>query len=171
MKAYKKNSKHAKLLPEAKRVYCLNGATKKVVEKLKNITITATADNAAALAQKMVNNYSIFNVSFFCGNIKRNELLQRLRENLITVKETVVYETILTPKKIENNYDAILFFSPSAVKSFFSVNELVGKIIFFCIGQTTANELKGFTQNQIIITAHKPSQKAVATAAIKYFKK
>ncbi len=168
VRSYKKNIKKAKLTVQPKRVYCLDGATKKAVQKIKHLSITATADNGAALAGKMVNSHSIFSASFFCGNIRRNELVQKLQENLISVKETVLYETLLTPRQIKKAYDAVLFFSPSAVRSFFAVNLPAPHIPCFCVGATTADEAKKFTSN-LIITAEKPSQKSVVKAAIKYF--
>ena len=43
----------------------------------------------------------------------------------LSVDEVIVYKTIETPKVLTKQYDGILFFSPSAVKSFFSKNSIV----------------------------------------------
>ena len=74
-----------------------------------------------------------------------------------SVTELIVYDTRLTPVKLNNQPDAILFFSPTAVKSFFSMNELISRTKIICHGKTTAAALKQllpasgnhFTRSQI----------------------
>ena len=91
-------------------------------------------------------------VIFFCGDQRRDELPGLLKKNKIEVKEIVVYKTIATPKKIEKKYDGILFFSPSAVKSFFQKNKLDKQVMLFAIGNTTADEIKKFSKNKIVVS-------------------
>jgi uroporphyrinogen-III synthase len=169
VRSYRKNADKFSLETKRKFVYCLSGATKKAVLKLKKVQLAATAHNASTLAEKIAAYKNIREVNFFCGNIRRNDLPENLKSAGIAVKETVVYDTVLTPKKITKKYNAILFFSPSAVRSFFSVNLLKENIPCFCIGETTAKALQEFTQNEIII-ADENSASAVANAAVKYFK-
>lgn len=47
------------------------------------------------------------------------------------LEELVVYDTILLPHTINRTYDAIFFFSPSAVESFFSVNYAEPTLFFY----------------------------------------
>ncbi len=63
-----------------------------------------------------------------------------------------MYKTTLNPKKFDRQFDAVLFFSPSGVQSFFSENNIaIGKAI--CIGKTTASEAKKYTDNVVIANA------------------
>jgi uroporphyrinogen-III synthase len=107
-------------------------------------------------------------VIFFCGNKRRDELPVLLNQHDIEVNEIQVYETKTLKYKIEKDYDGILFFSPSAVESFFSVNKLNKQTVLFAIGNTTANEMKKFTSNKIVI-ADEPAKKNLVEKMIEYF--
>ena len=157
-------------LPVSWKIFCLAGKTKEAVLQDKTLvgTIEGTANNATALAQIIVDK-DIKEVVFFCGNKRRDELPETLQAQGIGVHEVVVYETVETPFAAAANVDAILFFSPSAVQSFFTVNQLKENTVCFAIGQTTADSLEQFTQNKIIISIE-PSQKALLDEVIHYYK-
>ena len=107
--------------------------------------VAGTADSAKELADIIAKNSNSDKVVFFCGDHRRDELSAILREKNIEVNEIVVYKTRLVPHKIEKKYDGILFFSPSAVQSFFEKNKLDDQTILFAIGNTTANEIKKYS--------------------------
>jgi uroporphyrinogen-III synthase len=143
------------------KIFCLDGATKEAVfEQLYVADITATANNAAELAQKIIEDGTFKKVIFFCGSQRRDELPELLTAKGIEVVEVVVYETVESPKIATNDLDVVLFFSPSGVKSFFSVNTLPEKTACFAIGPTTAKTLEEFTGNRII-TSELPSQETM----------
>jgi uroporphyrinogen-III synthase len=73
------------------------------------------------------------------------------------VKEFVVYETVSTPHKINREYGSILFFSPSAVDSFFSVNQWNSKLVAVSIGHTTSEALKNAGVENILV-ANEPNE-------------
>lgn len=155
-------------IPAQWRIYCLGGATKEEVAKhFKPEQITATASDATALANTIINQGAYPEVVFFCGNQRRNELPDLLRNNGITVHEVVVYETTETPQQLTGKLDAVLFFSPSAVKSFFAVNTLPPETTGFAIGPTTAATLKQFTGNRII-TSEQPDQETMIARVWRY---
>jgi uroporphyrinogen-III synthase len=90
-----------------------------------------------------------------------------MKKNGINLKELIVYETRLTPVELKESPDAILFFSPTAVRSFFSVNTLQDNTRIFAMGRTTAAALTNFTSNDIIISQE--SDKAyVLNMAVEY---
>ena len=91
-----------------------------------------------------------------------------LRQRGIDVNEIIVYQTINLPHKIEQEYHGILFFSPSAVQSFFQKNKLSDTTILFAIGNTTANEIKKFTNNKIIIS-DSPGKENLVGKMVEYF--
>jgi uroporphyrinogen-III synthase len=163
-----------KFIPGTKtswKIFCTGNTTKKMVNKIfGEQNICAVADNAEQLAEKIVENSFIKNVVFFCGDQRRNELPVKLKNNGITVEELVVYKTVGTPQILVKQYDGILFFSPSAVKSFFSKNSITAKTQVFAIGTTTANSAKSFTQQPVIIS-NKPGKENLVTLAIEHFSK
>ena len=134
-------------------IYCIGNTTKQLVkENFGANSVAGTAASAAELAEKIVEEHDIAEVIFFCGDQRREELPAILSNNNIDVQEIVVYQTIPVHHKIEKQYAGILFFSPSAVESFFKKNKLTAQTILFAIGNTTATEIKKYTNNKIIIS-------------------
>jgi uroporphyrinogen-III synthase len=153
------------------KIFALSGKTREVLEQdIQTFgTIVDVADDSKALAQKIVESGSK-EVIFFCGNKRRDELPVILRKASIKVHEVVVYETVETPTVAGKEYDAVLFFSPSAVQSFFSVNQLNNHTVCFAIGQTTANSISAACTNKIIV-ARSPGQEILLQDLINYFKR
>ncbi|HAV55223.1 MAG TPA: uroporphyrinogen-III synthase, partial [Aequorivita sp.] len=79
----------------------------------------------------------------------------KLKENHIAFEEIEVYKTTLNPKKFERQFDAILFFSPSGVRSYCEErsNLINDEPTFVCIGTTTASEAKKYSENVVIANA------------------
>ncbi|ACU63905.1 uroporphyrinogen-III synthase [Chitinophaga pinensis] len=150
-------------------VYCLEGATKEALSRTAiPHNITGTAANAAMLAQTIVRNEEKGPLVFFCGDRRRDELPDILRQRNIGLNEVIVYETTETPAVTGATYDGIFFLSPSAVQSFFSVNHLAQHTVCFSIGPTTAAALEQHTNNKIIISTGQRMADMVQTA-IFYF--
>lgn len=136
------------------KIFCIGNTTKKSVEKtFGEASIIATADNATELAEKIISHKSsIDEAYFFCGDKRRNELPELLLENNIALNEVEVYTTTILKSEIKKEYDAVLFFSPSAVEGFFENNSVKEKTVLFAIGNTTAEAIKKFTKNKIVIS-------------------
>jgi uroporphyrinogen-III synthase len=148
-------------------VYSIGSATEKLVEERLGVKVKAAAAYAAELADKIINDRPA-EVVFFCGNIRRDLLPQKLSEAGIKVTEVVVYKTIETPKRIFKHFDAILFYSPSAVTSFFSVNTIDETTQLFAIGTTTADAIQQYGHKNVI-TAASPGKEELVQQAIRYF--
>ena len=141
------------------KIFCIGNTTKDLaVNIFGKENILGAADNAAALSEKIIATPGVSKAYFFCGNLRRDELPENLKEHGIEVEELTVYHTSFTPQHISKDYDGILFFSPSAVESFFLKNDVVHNTKFFAIGKTTAEALRLFTDQSIIIAA-KPGKK------------
>ena len=150
-------------------IYSIGTTTDQLIKKyFGEGLITGTAYNAADLAALIVKDRFIDEVIFFCGNQRRNELPDMLRNNDIMVHETEVYKTIAVAHKINRAFNGILFFSPSAVESFFLNNSINEQTILFAIGNTTADAIKQFTGNKIIISAT-PGKENLAEQMIEYY--
>jgi len=151
--------------PAIKNCFCVGDKTSAYLKE-KGFSVIESADNGTDLAQKIIQKHREKQFHFFCGNKRREELPNLLSESNIQLLETVVYETNLNSKKFESHFDGMLFFSPSAVQSFTKKNEI--NSIAFCIGETTANEVKKHSGN--IITASKPSIENVIVKVVSNLK-
>ncbi len=118
--------------------------------KTYSISNQSSVRNASQLADVIIAD-DIKEIVFFCGDRRRDELPEKLRSKGINVIEVVVYTTIETPHAIEENYNGVVFFSPSAVKSYFTDNCPDPNVIFYTMGETTAAEIKKYCNNQIEI--------------------
>lgn len=137
---------------------------------LKNngVNVVEIAHYGAKLARILVEKYPDTNFTFFCGSSRREEMPSILKEHNINVEEIVVYNTDLNPKSFPQEFNGVLFFSPSGVKSFMARNTLKSATAF-CIGNTTASEAKNHTDQ--IITATKPSIENVIVQVVKTYSK
>ena len=151
-------------------IFCLSGKTKEAVLNalLLKKNIVAEASNATDLANKIIEE-GVREIIFFCSDKRRDELPNALKNANIKVHEVVLYITTETPVVMNDDYDAILFFSPSGVQSFFSSNELHQDTICFAIGRTTATSIATFTNNKIIKSLS-PDAKLMIEKVIDHFK-
>jgi len=134
-------------------IYCIGNTTKQLVKNYFGVNnVAGVADNATDLAELIIEESYSDEVIFFCGDQRRNELPDLLRNNDIEVTEIMVYHTIATPHAISKQYNGILFFSPSAVNSFFAKNKITGNTMLFAIGTTTAAAIKNHSSAGIIIS-------------------
>ena len=152
------------------KIFCIGQSTKKFVSKIfGKETISGTADSASELSDVILQDKEIKKVIFFCGKQRREELPQKLKAEEIEVEEIVVYETFETPQKLSRKiYDGILFFSPSAVNSFFSLNKINEQTQIFAIGKTTADAIHKHIKKEIII-AETPSEENIVEQIILHF--
>ena len=128
-----------------------------------------TAKNAISLAEVIIEKSKEHNIIFFCGSKRMEDLPRLLREKNIDVEEVVVYKTELVSQKIIDDYEAVAFFSPSAVESFFTDNVLKENAVCFSVGKTTTEAIKKYTGNKVI-TSEKPSEESVIEMAVKQSK-
>jgi uroporphyrinogen-III synthase len=160
---------HAGKQYPAWNIFCIGHTTRDLATRYFGASsITGTADNALLLAEVIIGRNVHQPVVFFCGDQRRNELPDKLRQYNIPVQEITVYTTTATSATIDKPYNGILFFSPSAVHSFFISNTLSSETVLFAIGETTANSIREHTTNTII-TADTPGKNNLAELAIHYF--
>ena len=151
-------------------IYCLGTATKHIVKQHFPLAlISGKAANASSLADEIIKD-NVREIIFFCGNQRKDELPEKLANENIVVREIEVYKTIPTPVKVDVDFDGILFFSPSAVESFFSVNTVPFNTVLFAIGSTTADCIHLHSSNKIV-ESDKPGKQHLVEKAIKYFDK
>jgi uroporphyrinogen-III synthase len=150
------------------KIFCIGNTTYALAKKyFGKDQVEQTASTAAELAEKIIANVQEREVVFFCGNLRRNDLPDAVCQKGIIVREITVYQTTLSPITVNKVYDAILFFSPSAAESFFSVNSLPEKTVVFVIGTTTAESIRKYAANKIII-ADEPDKNKLISKAIRF---
>lgn len=151
-------------------IFCLSGKTKEAILNalLLRKNIVGEANDATELANKIIAK-GVKEIIFFCSNKRRKELPAALKKAHIKVHEVILYETSETPLGVDKDFDAVLFFSPSGVQSFFSANELNEHSVCFAIGRTTATSIATFTQNSIVKSTT-PDPKKMVEELIEYFK-
>lgn len=94
--------------------------------------------------------------NFLCGNNRRDELITVLNKEKHTVNEIICYRSTPIDYHQKKIFDAITFFSPMGVRSYFKNNILPKSSIIFTIGNTTSDEVRLYA-NQMTVTADKPT--------------
>ncbi|MGQ7946025.1 uroporphyrinogen-III synthase [Flavobacterium sp. WC2509] len=147
---------------KTKKVYCV-GLKTKILLSENGFDVVAYTGYASDLAEIITLIYNSECFTFFSGNKRRDTLPNALKEAGVVFNEIEVYETTLTPHKIKDSVEAILFFSPSGVESYLKENT-IKKEVCFCIGETTASALENKTKN--IVIAEQPSVEDVIESVI-----
>nr|WP_315164973.1 uroporphyrinogen-III synthase [uncultured Flavobacterium sp.] len=164
VRSFLKNPKQEEL--KSKNVFCVGLKTKIVLSEA-GFNVVAYTGYASDLAEIITLIYANESYTFFSGNLRKDTLPKALAEAGIKFNEIQVYKTSLTPHKIKDAVDAILFFSPSGVKSYLKENN-IKKETCFCIGETTAQALEKITKN--IVIAAQPSIEDVIEDVIEEYK-
>lgn len=133
------------------KIYCVGQKTKNAVRKYGFGTFKVKK-HAQDLSKFIIQNSQGEQFLHFCGNLALDVLDRALPLQNIYYKKIPVYETELLYPMVHEDFDVLVFFSPSGVRSFAKHNSLEGKKIF-SIGLTTEKEIKNFTK-QKIYTSH-----------------
>jgi uroporphyrinogen-III synthase len=151
---------------KTKNVFCV-GLKTKILLSDNGFNVDVYTGYASDLAEIITLIHPNDSFTFFSGNLRREILPQALKEGNVDFNEIKVYETTLTPQKIKESIEAILFFSPSGVESYLKDNT-IKKETCFCIGETTAEALEKITKN--IIIAENPTIEDVIEECINEYK-
>jgi uroporphyrinogen-III synthase len=154
---------------KTKPVFCVGIKTKELLES-HGFTVDVYLDYASELAEIITLIYNKESYTFLSGNLRKETLPQALKSAGITFNEIEVYQTTLAPFKIsdQENFDGILFFSPSGVESYLTNNKIKNEVCF-CIGTTTASALETKKIKNIVI-AETPTIEEVIEEVIEYYK-
>ncbi len=127
-----------------KNIYCVGRRTKKLIES-KIGKVKHSENSAKALADHLVEFIEGTEVTYFCSNIRLDELSKTLEENHINVNEVEAYQTVLDSVKLDSKVEGVMFYSPSTVESYIQDNS--ADKIAYCIGDTTATEAKKYFED------------------------
>ena len=154
------------------KIACLAGRTAAAVRELfPRISIPALGNDATGLAHEILRVCEPgTELVFCCGNQRRSELPELIGHRGWHLHEMVLYETHSGAVKLDEIFDGIIFFSPSAVHSFFSLNELPAGTVCFAIGDTTASAIRRHTGARIVVS-REASQEKILEAVKSFFLK
>lgn len=130
------------------KIYCVGEKTKRELRK-NGFGTFKVLKNAETLSQFIIENCVHEKFIHFCGNLAIDVLDNELPLQNIQYKKVTVYQTEELNPMIHEKYHAIVFFSPSGVRSFAKNNSLEN-VILFSIGETTSKELKRHTKSEIL---------------------
>ena len=126
------------------RAYCVGSKTARSLSEC-GVKVECYFHYAADLAEYIEKHHAEKHFDFLCGNLRRDTLPEKFFDQKISFSETRIYRTELVPHHWSRAFDVILFFSPSGVRSHMKRNELTGKELCICIGNTTAAEILKYT--------------------------
>ncbi|RIA08289.1 hydroxymethylbilane synthase [Flavobacteriaceae bacterium MAR_2010_72] len=127
-----------------KNIYCVGRRTKKLIER-KIGPVKHTENNAKKLADYLVEYMDGTKVTYFCSDLRLDDLPTLLKKNHIEVNEITAYQTKHAPIKVEGSVEGVMFYSPSTVESYIKLNKI--NKIAFCIGETTAKEAQKYFED------------------------
>lgn len=129
------------------KIYCVGEKTKRELRK-NGFGTFKVLKNAETLSQFIIENCVHEKFIHFCGNLAIDVLDNELPLQNIQYKKVTVYQTEELNPTIHEKYHAIVFFSPSGVRSFAKNNSLENAILF-SIGETTSKEVRKHTKSEI----------------------
>lgn len=150
-----------------KPCFCVGKKTARLLEQ-NGFKVIMQKNYAKELAAEILRDYAHYGFTFFCGNLRKDDLPEALSEHHVRFNEIEAYTTLMTPRKITSPLDGILFFSPSGVESYLAENSITDEVCL-CIGTTTARSLEGVAKN--IVIARAPEVESVIAGTAKYFEK
>ncbi|MEL6676364.1 MAG: uroporphyrinogen-III synthase [Bacteroidota bacterium] len=153
--------RQAFLAAAAARTLAVVGEKSTRLLKEQGLTVAVTAPQAEALTELLIAAYEPGGATYFCGNRSMETLPNLLQFAGFKLETYPVYETLLMPQEVSwKTAKGALFFSPSAVDSYFQENSWPVEKTAFAIGTTTAKALATAGVKQIE-TAGYPSEAAL----------
>ena len=147
------------------KIYCVGENTKSVLSK-KGQKVVKNLKNSSKLAN-FISKHAKKEKFIFCrSDIKNDNFTDFFKKEKIDLKEIVVYDNQPNSIVLKDKFEAIMFYSPSGIKSFLKNNQL-GSSLCICIGETTASYAKNYSSN--VVSCKTPSIKHVIDKTIKLF--
>ena len=150
----------------SKKCFCVGEKTKALLEE-NGQKVTKMTPKSSDLGRFIVKNYKNATFTFFCGTRRMPDLEAQCQQHQIPLHIVELYETQECSQKLKTTVDGILFYSPSAVTSFFMKNEWPKNAYGFCLGTSTATQLKRYTLQYYV--AQRPNETALLLSLKKHF--
>lgn len=145
------------------KIFCVGNKTERLLMDFGQ-KVTLKAQNSTELADLLAKTYQNEQFWFVCAEQRLDVLPKSLKLAKNSVFELKIYQTRAVLRHFEQKMDAILFFSPSGVRSYFSQNRS-GNAQLICIGGTTAKMVNNYAN-----TVHIANQATVESVIAKTIK-
>lgn len=156
---------------KGKKIFAIAGKTQEEL-LMKGISTDITGASAEELGNAIGLRKAAKNVLHVCGNLRLPVLESKLNEAGILYTDLMVYQTGTKAKKVmDEQLDAILFYSPSGVDSFLLLNDISNETVCCCIGATTAQAIKDRKPSATVILPGEPSPQSMLDSIALYFSK
>ncbi len=153
-------------LPPFQTIYCISGRTEAGVREIFDARVIARP-YASELVAIMLKAAHVHPLWFFKGNKALPTIPEGLAQAGIPFHAIEVYQNTAIPHVLREDFEAILFFSPTAVESFIQNNIIPDNTITFAIGKTTAGALTPYAKQVLI--SETPTEESVLKAVVNYF--
>jgi uroporphyrinogen-III synthase len=154
---------------KGKDIFAVAGKTANELDR-QGMSPVMSAVDALTLTEGVISKNKYHCVVHVCGNLRLDTLETKVRQGGIQYHPLVVYNTrLLTNIQLKEEFDAILFFSPSGVEGFLAANKINEKTVCCCIGKTTAAALRETVSCAKVVISPFPSPKSMIERAAKYF--
>ena len=147
------------------KIYCVGENTKSILSK-HGQKVEKNLKNSSKLANFISKKAKNEKFLFCRSNIKNDDFTAFFKKEKIDLKEIAVYNNKPNSLVLKDKFEAIMFYSPSGIKSFLKNNKL-GSSYCICIGETTASYAKNYSSN--VLSCRTPSIKHVIDKTIKLF--
>jgi len=148
-----------------KKIFVVGDQTAFLLEKL-GVKVTIQKDYARDFSLLNKDELPKGPYDWFCGTRSLDHIADSLKGCSLNRYE--VYHTSLCPYALPGSYQAIIFFSPSAVISFFRKNSISQNTCYFAIGKTTSEALSSAGVYEVF-SPEKPSAISLIQLIKKYF--
>lgn len=134
-----------------RHIFAVGAKTGEKLEEL-GLKVSIPEEYTAKALAAMMQQLELQNVVYFCGNLKAANW-NRLLGDEVNLTSIEVYNTKLTSHKMSDldDFDGVVFMSPSAVESFSEQNTISNEMQVFCIGPTTGEAAQEAGINNTII--------------------
>lgn len=131
---------------------------KKTAQKLRDVgfNVVLEKDYAQELADEILKREVGKEWNFFCGNTRRDVLVDVLSCHGHHLNEIITYQSQPIENKMSQVFDAYVFFSPLSFQAFVKNNQIPSESIIFTVGKTTTHAVEQVYKHHTIITANIP---------------
>ena len=143
-------------------IYAIKGATSELIEK-DGFRVAGHAQTGSELAA-LILSHGIEKAIFLCGDIHRAELPDLLSGNKVELIKHAIYQKEAVGFKATMKYNGYMFFSPSQVDIFFEFNQPDPGSPMFCIGKTTASQLRSKGMKEVIYPSESRVENVISLA-------
>lgn len=128
------------------KLFCVGEKTASLLSN-HGYQVVLICEYAAELAKMITQNYASDEFSLLCSQQRLDTIPHKFADENISLTEYHIYQTSSRHQYFQNDFDAVLFYSPSGIRSFFEANPEMTSIQAVCIGTTTAEAAKKYIKN------------------------